>query len=93
MKYLLFFVLIFLFISTTLFSQSLIDSLETQLINAKEKERANILASLVHEYRNIDPQKAIEYGEESLTMIDGLDSEMRKAVFFNDLGWAYNNQK
>ena len=91
MKKFIIFTLFFPLICSALFSQTKIDSLETQLINAEEKERANILASLVDEYRNIDPQKAIEYGEEALKIIDNIDDEIEKAHFFNHLAWAYKN--
>ncbi len=93
MKKYIFLILVLIFISTALFSQSIIDSLETELITVQGDDRALILVKLVHEYRNIDPQKSIEYGNEVLAKIDDLDNEIKKAVFFNDFGWAYYNQK
>lgn len=91
MKKYIFLILAVVFTSTTLISQSTIDSLETRLINSKEGEKAEILAGLVFEYRDINPPKAIEYGQQILKQLNDLKDEIRKAVFFNDLGWAHYN--
>jgi diguanylate cyclase (GGDEF)-like protein len=91
MKRYMFLILGLIFISTTLFSQSRIDSLENELIIAQSNERAVILINLIQEYRNIDPYKAIKYGEEVLTNIEDIDNEIDKAHFFNHLAWAYKN--
>ena len=91
MKIFLFLLLIILFASTTLFSQSIIDSLEVRLINSKEGERVEILSRLVFEYRDSDPPKAVEYGEESLGLLDDFKDERMKGAVFNNLAWAYFN--
>jgi len=93
MKKFIIFTLFFPLICSALFSQTKIDSLETQLLTAKGQTRVIILSKLVTLYRNIEPRKAIEYGEEALTMLDEIDDEFSKATFLNDLGCAYYNQK
>jgi tetratricopeptide (TPR) repeat protein len=86
-------ILIVIISSTYLFSQTKIDSLETQLANAADKERTKILIDLTREYRNLDPHIAIEFGNKALVNIDNYKDELLKAIFYNDLGWAHYNLK
>jgi len=78
MKKTLFLLLFILFASTTLFSQSIIDSLETELISAKGVGKVEILSRLVFEYRDSNPPKAVEYGEEALGLLDNFKEERMK---------------
>lgn len=80
-------------ICTALFSRSLIDSLETELLTADGKARIKILFKLAEQYRNTDPQKSIEFAEEVLPEIDQIENSVNRAIFLNNLGWAYYNIK
>jgi len=91
MKKTLFLILFILFASTTLFSQSIVDSFEARLINSKEGERVEILSRLVFEYRDSNPPKAVEYGEEALGLLGDFKEERMKGAVFNNLAWAYYN--
>jgi len=87
----IFLILFILFASTTLFSQSIVDSFEARLINSKEGERVEILSRLVFEYRDSNPPKAVEYGEEALGLLGDFKEERMKGAVFNNLAWAYYN--
>lgn len=84
-------IFLLLLICTPVFSESRIDSLEIELVSAKRPEKTIILANIVYEYRDIDPERAIEYGEKVIEFTDDLEDEIQKILFFNYLGWAYYN--
>lgn len=98
MRYFLFHFFIFvciLFHSTICFSQTIkIDSLKNQLKKAVgDTLEVNILNSLVLEYSKADPEQALKYSENALTLSQKIDFQkgqantylMRGAVYF-DLG-------
>ena len=63
-----FFVFLLLMLSLSLFAQTKIDSLESQLTTVENIEKVNILNKLATAYLNKSPQKAIEYSNQSLKL-------------------------
>ncbi len=88
-KKILFIGLLIIFSFSIFASQTRIDSLETQLVDAKGEARTKILAGLVFEYRHNNPPKAVEYGKEALALLNDFKDEPQKAKLLNDLAWAY----
>jgi PAS domain S-box-containing protein len=66
-----------------------LEKIETQLSKAKGKEKITLLAELTKGYQKDSPQKALQFGNESLTLLkDFPDKKVRMAVL-NNMSIAY----
>lgn len=79
-------VFIFLFISAL--SNAQIDSLEGILSSLSGTERINVLNDLCYLYAFSDPDKALEYGNEAIELVENESAELRARVY-NDVSLAY----
>ena len=67
-------------------SNALIDSLEHQLPTLEGKARTKALNDLCWEYRNIDADKALEYGNQGLALATEMGDSVGIAQSYNDMG-------
>jgi tetratricopeptide (TPR) repeat protein len=87
MKFLFF--LIILILSTNLFSQANIDSLETQLKIVNDKERIEVLNELVKAYDTISYIKSLDYAKQALELTIKLKSKEDIADSSDRIGRIY----
>ena len=69
-----------------------IDTLERQLQTAKDTSRVKILCDLCWEYRFVSANKALEYGNEALTLAQELKYTKGIAQSYNDMGIIFIDQ-
>ena len=89
MKKYIFFILGLIFMSTALFSQSRIDSLENELKDASDKEKLVLLEELIQNYSKTSPQKLIDSAKQGLIIAKKLGLEKEKADFLVFSGDGY----
>ncbi len=89
MKKYLIILFIFFIYSNLLFSQTKIDSLESQLEKATGIEKVDILNELGKAYWNESPQKAVEYGNQALELSQKLDYIKGEAQALKNIGIGY----
>ncbi|PLX19275.1 MAG: hypothetical protein C0597_05485 [Marinilabiliales bacterium] len=70
-------------------SNTLVDSLYKQLINAHDSSKAGILNELSWELRNSEPQKSIEYGLEAVKFAEQFDDYENLVKAHSFIGVAY----
>jgi len=75
--------------STALFSQSRIDSLENELKDASDKEKLVLLEELIQNYSKTSPQKLIDSAKQGLIIAKKLGLEKEKADFLVFSGDGY----
>ena len=89
MKKCIFLILAFVFTSTTLFSQSKIDSLENALKKVSDKEKLVILEELIQSYSKTSTQKEMEYAELGLTIAKKMNLQKEIALYTKFVGHAF----
>jgi PAS domain S-box-containing protein len=73
-----------LMLSLFLFSETALEKIERQLLEVQGKERINLLLDLTKGYKKTQPQKALKFGNEALTVLDNFpDPKVRIAVLNN----------
>lgn len=73
--------------------QALIDSLETELENAKaDTNHVNLLQKISFAYENYNPDKGIEYGIKGVKLSDKLNWKEGLAGSFNSIGVNYESK-
>lgn len=93
MKFLCIVTLLFLtqgFISSSR-ANSLIDSLENRLSNANDSIKVHYLKILAWEYRDINANKTIEYGQRGLTIAKSNNYKRELSPLYSFIGVAYRN--
>jgi len=83
------FVCLLLLLSSSLFSQTAIDSLESRLQIAKGKEKITILNDLSSSWKEISPEKSINYALQALKLSEENKNKFGKAASLNNLGNTY----
>ncbi len=63
--------------------------LEKKLDSAQGSERGAILAQLTEAYRSDDPQKAIQYGQQALSVLQLNFDPTSQVTALCEMGWAY----
>lgn len=88
-----FLLVFFLFYQTSFSQQSSIDSLENLLSQAADlKEKTDLYQALILEYKEVDPDKAIEYSDQVLKLLSLNEYEQRGKVY-HYLGTIYTKTK
>ena len=85
-KYLIILFILFIYSSHLLFSQTKIDSLESQLEKAADIEKVEVLNELTKVYLNKSPQKALDYSNQALELSERLDYIKGKAEALKNIG-------
>jgi tetratricopeptide (TPR) repeat protein len=85
-----FYFLIILILSINLFSETIIDSLESQLKITDNKEKVYILNELAKAYWRISPLKSVKYGGKSAELAIKLGDIKGEALAYNSIGVGYN---
>ena len=63
--------------------------LEKKLNSVQASERGAILAQLTEAYRSDDPQKAIQYGKQALSVLQMNFDPASQVIALCEMGWAY----
>jgi len=79
-------IILFIIFSINLFSETIIDSLESQLKITDNKEKVDILNELAQAYLTKSPQKAIEYGKQALKLSKKIDYKEGEAQALKIIG-------
>jgi len=66
-----------------------VQSLERELVSAKNNERARILIQLGYFYVNSDPKKSLEFGKDALKNAISFDNKHGQAISFGLIGQSY----
>lgn len=77
-----------IFISLPLFSQAGLEKIEIQFSKAKGKERITLLAELTKGYQTDSPQKAINFGNEALILLNDFPDKKIRAAVLNNMSIA-----
>lgn len=86
-------ILIFFFLFLTgLKANQIIDSLELLLQSTHDSSKVKLLCDLCWEYRFVSAGKALEYGEQALSLSKELDFKKGIAQAYNDMGIVYIDQ-
>lgn len=81
---------VLLLLSSSIFAQPLrTTELEKKLNSVQESERGAILAQLTEAYRSDDPQKAIQYGQQALSVLEKHPDPVSQVTALCEMGWAY----
>ena len=86
MKKIIFLIIIFFTFCSFLFSQTRLDSLQTQLEKATGLEKVDILYELAQDYLNASPQKAIEYSNQALKLSQEINHIEGEAQALKNIG-------
>ena len=86
MKKIIFLIIIFFTFCSFLFSQTRLDSLQTQLEKATGLEKVDILNELAQDYLNASPQKAIEYSNQALKLSQEINHIEGEAQALKNIG-------
>jgi len=89
MKKSFFLIIIFLIFYNFLFSQTRLDSLQTQLGKATGLEKVDILNELAQTYKKNLPEKTMEYGNKALELSKIIDYKKGEAQALNNIATAY----
>ena len=54
-----------------------------------ERDRGEVLTALVKHYRDNDPQKSLQYGEQALALFSRWPDDSRKIVVLNNMAWVH----
>ncbi len=74
------------------YGQALVDSLVTQIPHAiEDTNKVNLLNDICFTYRDLNPNKCIEYGQQGLALAENLKWEKGIATSYNIMGLAYSN--
>lgn len=87
-RYLHCFIAMLLF-SSFLFSAEKIEELEKKLPTVSGKEKVEVLDELARAYREISPQKTLEYSKEALELSQKLGYRKGKALSLHNFGLGY----
>ena len=85
------FILLLMLLSLPAFSQAVTDSLLARLDTLEGKERISVLKDLCWEYRFLDPELALRYGLEALSLVKEFESYEYEANIHNYLGIIQRN--
>jgi diguanylate cyclase (GGDEF)-like protein len=80
--------LLFLCSSISALQPSAIE-LEKKLSSVQQNERGAIFAQLTEAYRSDDPQKAIQYGQQALSVLKKYPDPASQVTALSEMGWAY----
>ncbi|MCK4662648.1 MAG: tetratricopeptide repeat protein, partial [Bacteroidales bacterium] len=89
-KYLIFFVLILISYASFSDNQSNIDSLEKVLKTATKIDKVKVLNVLAEAYKDISPEKIIEYGKQALILSQKLDYKNGEVHALDNIGNGYS---
>jgi len=85
--------IILFFFCTSVFGNNLvIDSLKQQLQIVEESERVRVMCDLCWEYRLVNSDSALKYGNNALRLAEDLDDKKGIAQSYNDMGIIYMDQ-
>jgi diguanylate cyclase (GGDEF)-like protein len=87
-RYLHCFIVLLLFSSFLVFAEK-IEELEKKLPTVSGKEKVLVLDELARAYREISPQKTLEYSKEALELSQKLDYKKGKALSLHNFGLGY----
>ncbi len=86
-------ILIFVFfVLTGLKANQVTDSLELLLQSTHDTSRVKLLCDLCWEYRFVSADKALEYGEQALSLSNDLEYDKGIAQSYNDMGIVFIDQ-
>ena len=89
LKYCMFYILLFLFYQSFADKQAKIDSLQEQLKVSKDTMKVKVLNALAEAYKEISPEKIIEYGKQALILSQNLEYKKGEIDAFDNIGLGY----
>jgi len=84
--------ILFVIVLTGLKANQVTDSLELLLQSTHDTSRVKLLCDLCWEYRFVSAGKALEYGEQALSLSNDLNYDKGIAQSYNDMGIVYIDQ-
>jgi PAS domain S-box-containing protein len=77
--------------SLFLFSETTLEKIERQLLEVRGKERINLLLELTNGYRRTQPQKALKFGNEALTLLENFPDNKAQIEVLNNMSSIYHS--